>query len=387
MDGGPDDAALLAAVGQRDLDAMRTLYDRHAPWLAVRLSRRCNDQDLVADAVQDTFVAVWQKPQGFRGDGDVAAWLWGIAIAMVSFAPLMSTVWWKQYNLIALALGVAGFDRVRRSAGRFGLGPALIGLSVAFKPLLILLPFVLVARRETRRAGLLAIGWLVGLSMAGLALAAWRAHQFSVLNPWSAVRNFSDKSNPHLYGYIYSPDNFAPVGTMIRLGGVSDYRLYEVAVVVFVGLLGVWTAGALRGRGGTSWDTFAFVSAFSVMVSPIDWGHYQVMLAPLLVVLAVRMSREGASAGDWLGLALAFVLASLVWRPDGTLTGTVRSLLAHGRLPPDDPGSGAAVPMEALGQCAQYVLIVTGLLWYARPSSSRTGSLTGRARGAEDRGA
>jgi len=42
--------------------------------------KRCNDRDLVADAIQDTFVAVWQRPQGFRGDGDIAAWLWGIAI-------------------------------------------------------------------------------------------------------------------------------------------------------------------------------------------------------------------------------------------------------------------------------------------------------------------
>jgi hypothetical protein len=24
--------------------------------------------------------AVWQKPRGFRGDGDIAAWLWGIEI-------------------------------------------------------------------------------------------------------------------------------------------------------------------------------------------------------------------------------------------------------------------------------------------------------------------
>jgi hypothetical protein len=24
-------------------------------------------------------VAVWQRPRGFRGDGDIAAWLWGIA--------------------------------------------------------------------------------------------------------------------------------------------------------------------------------------------------------------------------------------------------------------------------------------------------------------------
>jgi len=80
MDGSLSDAMLMAAVGEGDLDAMRALYDRHAGWLSVRLARRCNDPDMVADAVQDTFVAVWRKPRGFRGDGDVAAWLWGIAI-------------------------------------------------------------------------------------------------------------------------------------------------------------------------------------------------------------------------------------------------------------------------------------------------------------------
>src|SRR6185437_396440 len=80
MDSRPGDKALLLAVAERDMGAFRTLYERHAGWLAIRLARRCNDRDLVADAVQDTFVAVWQKPQGFRGDGDIAAWLWGIAI-------------------------------------------------------------------------------------------------------------------------------------------------------------------------------------------------------------------------------------------------------------------------------------------------------------------
>ena len=71
---------LLLAVAERDLGAFRMLYERHAGWLAVRLARRCNDGDLVADAIGDTFVAVWLKPRGFRGDGDIAAWLWGIAI-------------------------------------------------------------------------------------------------------------------------------------------------------------------------------------------------------------------------------------------------------------------------------------------------------------------
>src|SRR4249920_582443 len=80
MDSRPGDEALLLAVAEGDMGAFRALYERHAGWLAIRLARRCNDRDLVADAIQDTFVAVWQKPRGFRGEGDVAAWLWGIAI-------------------------------------------------------------------------------------------------------------------------------------------------------------------------------------------------------------------------------------------------------------------------------------------------------------------
>ncbi len=80
MEGALSDETLLVGVAERDIGAFRALYQRHAGWLALRLARRCNDRDLVADAVQDTFVAVWQKPRGFRGDGDIAAWLWGIAI-------------------------------------------------------------------------------------------------------------------------------------------------------------------------------------------------------------------------------------------------------------------------------------------------------------------
>src|SRR5437763_13351519 len=80
MEGPVSDETLLVGVAERDIGAFRALYDRHAGWLALRLARRCNDRDLVADAVQDTFVAVWQTARSFRGDGEVPAWLWGIAI-------------------------------------------------------------------------------------------------------------------------------------------------------------------------------------------------------------------------------------------------------------------------------------------------------------------
>jgi RNA polymerase sigma-70 factor (ECF subfamily) len=74
------DAELLAAIATGGMEALRELHRRHAPWLAARLSRRVGDPGLVDEVVQDTFVAAWRSARRYRGEGDVAAWLWGIAI-------------------------------------------------------------------------------------------------------------------------------------------------------------------------------------------------------------------------------------------------------------------------------------------------------------------
>lgn len=76
----PSDQVLLRATAAGDRAALRVLYERHAPWIVTRLSRRCADRDVVDDAVQDTFVAVWRSAARYGGDGPVAAWIWGIAI-------------------------------------------------------------------------------------------------------------------------------------------------------------------------------------------------------------------------------------------------------------------------------------------------------------------
>jgi RNA polymerase sigma-70 factor, ECF subfamily len=76
----PTDAALVRAVAAGDRQALETLYARHAPWLLLRLTRRCNDRHLVDEAVQDTFVAVWRGARRWDGRGEVAAWVWGIGI-------------------------------------------------------------------------------------------------------------------------------------------------------------------------------------------------------------------------------------------------------------------------------------------------------------------
>lgn len=80
MTGDESDEELLGAIGVADQRALAALHGRHAPWLTARLMHRCGDAEVVDQALQDTFVAVWRKPGAYRGTGEVAAWLWGIAV-------------------------------------------------------------------------------------------------------------------------------------------------------------------------------------------------------------------------------------------------------------------------------------------------------------------
>ncbi|WP_188194106.1 RNA polymerase sigma factor [Nonomuraea sp. SYSU D8015] len=73
------DVELVAAVAEGSTAALRLLHRRHAPWLRARLSRRCADPDVVDDALQETFLAVWRSAGRFKGDNP-AGWLWTIAI-------------------------------------------------------------------------------------------------------------------------------------------------------------------------------------------------------------------------------------------------------------------------------------------------------------------
>jgi RNA polymerase sigma-70 factor, ECF subfamily len=72
-----DDDQLIARVGRGDDTALRELFRRHAPWLAVRLRRVLPAAD-VEDVLQETFLGVWRGAKRYRPDG-AGGWLWGIA--------------------------------------------------------------------------------------------------------------------------------------------------------------------------------------------------------------------------------------------------------------------------------------------------------------------
>jgi len=73
---------LIRRIAAGDRAAFDELYRRTAPWLAVRLRRRCADDELVADVLQETYLAVWRGAGAFAGaglGGSALGWLWTIA--------------------------------------------------------------------------------------------------------------------------------------------------------------------------------------------------------------------------------------------------------------------------------------------------------------------
>ncbi|MEV4219842.1 RNA polymerase sigma factor [Nonomuraea sp. NPDC049725] len=78
----PDEEQLVRRVAKGDQAAFEELYRRTAPWIATRLRRRCADEQIVAEVMQETYLAVWRAAGAFAGvaaDGTAVGWLWTIA--------------------------------------------------------------------------------------------------------------------------------------------------------------------------------------------------------------------------------------------------------------------------------------------------------------------
>jgi RNA polymerase sigma-70 factor (ECF subfamily) len=100
-----DDETLVAALAAGDDAALRELFGRHAPWLAVRLRSVLAAAD-VEDVVQETFIGVWRGAAGYRPEGSVGGWIWGIARRQAALLL-------RRRGPVPLALEVSGIEALR----------------------------------------------------------------------------------------------------------------------------------------------------------------------------------------------------------------------------------------------------------------------------------
>lgn len=105
----PSDRELLDGIDSQDLRALGALYDRHASLLAHRLRKGGASIEEAEDVIQETFLDVWRSSGSYRGDGPVAAWLWGIA--------------WRKFSMLVRA-EIRLRDRQSRAGRRRGIEPS-----------------------------------------------------------------------------------------------------------------------------------------------------------------------------------------------------------------------------------------------------------------------
>lgn len=77
--GGRDEPSLIRRIAQKDLRAFETLYRIYHPRLTRFLSNIIRRPHLVEEALNDTLLVVWERPDAYNGTSKVSTWIFAIA--------------------------------------------------------------------------------------------------------------------------------------------------------------------------------------------------------------------------------------------------------------------------------------------------------------------
>jgi hypothetical protein len=232
-------------------------------------------------------------------------------LTAVAFFPLVHAVQLNQATLLVTAL--IGGTLVALVEERALLGGALFGVTLAFKPQLVLVLPLVLARSRSFVAGALAVG--LALLLASLAFAGLDNHVTYAIRVLPALtRGYAYFANQSLNGFFQRLLVEADVG-VFRMPPPSRAVL---TLTVLTGLAAmVWALRVLRRASARTplWLAFSFAWTMATMVSPIAWQHHY---APALFVFALLWrSAPGAP------LLVAFV----------AMAGYLEVRGWHGRLP------------------------------------------------------
>lgn len=73
------DLDLLARIARKDRQALRSFFARHHVRLYRYLVRLTRNDALAEELVNEVFLTVWQKADGFKGQSAVSSWVFSIA--------------------------------------------------------------------------------------------------------------------------------------------------------------------------------------------------------------------------------------------------------------------------------------------------------------------
>ncbi len=220
-----------------------------------------------------------------------------VAAAFLAFAGTTAQVVTGQVAWLLLAPITAAWRAWRR--GLWVRAGVILGLLTAIKPLFaVFLPWLLV-RRAWRGAGAFAGAAATGLGAGAVVFGpesypAWKARLDAVTWSWlpmngslhgTLTRLLTD--NPVFTPLAQAPELVTPL--WLGLGGLVAVATYAVA----------WRGPVDEDRG------FGLVLLMALVISPLAWVYYHLLLVPPLLAVAQRRRLPRVV---WAGLALAFAM-------------------------------------------------------------------------------
>jgi len=245
-----------------------------------------------------------------RGLSRRTAWL--LAGLILMSAPVNLNLYWGQSQLIVLAL-LAGAMRAmeRKREGTAGLLIAAAALLRAY-PLLLAGYFVI--RRKWRAVAFatagIAAGLFVTVATVGFTQSLSFVHGALWLTDYSIVNRVDNLS----LGPFVSRTWWAFTGT--APGSSADWLRRAAIAVAGIVVLGMTIRATLAdaNRRDPDWRVYSLWIATAIMLSPVAWHHYLLLLTiPFVQLVASAAQGRSRSRAVWMA-ALAYALSAVSLR-------------------------------------------------------------------------
>jgi len=235
-----------------------------------------------------------------------------LAALMLMSAPVNLNFYWGQSQLIILALIVAAMRAMERNRD----GPA--GLLIAAAALLRAYPLLLVGYFVFRRKWRAVIFATIGIAAGGLATVAilgWSqtfsfVHAALWLTDYRVVNRVDDLSlGPFVSRMFWSLTGTAP-------GSSADWIRRATIGVADTVVLGLTIRATLldRNRGDPDWRIYSMWIATAIMLTPVGWHHYLVLLAiPFVQMVASAEQSRSSSRAIWMAVG-SYLLSAISLR-------------------------------------------------------------------------
>ncbi len=205
--------------------------------------------------------------------------------------PLRAQLEQGQWNLVLVLLLTGTWSSSRTQ--RYGLAGVLLGLATALKlfPGLLIVVFMLQRRWRLVVCATVVVLAMNLLTVLVFGLETYQSYLFTVLPHLERFRSFgSGISLKMFWCRLFDPEPSGPVTPLLYAPGLARALVALSSLLLLAGLAWFsWLARSRKDRDGV----FALGLVTMVLVSPVAWDHYILMLLPAVMIVGANLPLDG----------------------------------------------------------------------------------------------